>query len=254
MSEPMSPTPPPPGPPPAGGGGYQPPSVPGRPGLPWERSKDLNSLIATAKLLITSPGAAYAQAKEKGDYASPLIFAIVFWVIGAIFQAVWSLLRFGTGMGMLENMGDIPPEMQEMLRTWAAPAGAGSIVLGILLSPIIALVFLFIWSAIVHLVLKLVGGLNDSAAGFEGTLRGLSYSAVAQVAQVVPIVGPWICMIWSIVLQIIGLASLHRTSQGKAVMGVLIPIALCCVCIVLAIFVFAATIAAMIGGAAAGAN
>jgi hypothetical protein len=150
----------------------------------------------------------------------------------------------------MEQLGDLPPEMRDALSGLGGPPGPGSVVLGIIMAPILALVVLFIWSAIVHLVLNLIGGLKESTAGFEGTLRALSFSTVVQLATIVPFVGPFIAMIWGIVLQVLGLSSLHRTSQGKALAGVLIPIAVCCVCIIVVAVAFGAALAAAIAGAA----
>lgn len=249
MNEPYNPTPPPPGP--MGGPPTAPPpgGPPAHPGLPWERSKDMGSLVETVKLLVTSPGRAFAEAREKGDYGSPLLFALIFLVIGAIFQQLWNLL-FGASMfaGLAENMGDLPPEFRDALMQSAA-TGPVSLVIGIIVTPIVGILVLFIWSGLVHLVLQLVGGLQDSTAGFEGTFRSLAYSEVAYLSMIVPIVGQFIFLVWFIVLQVIGISTLHRTSQGKALAAVLIPFVLCCcIAVALAIF-FGAAIAAMVGAA-----
>jgi len=258
MSEPITPTPPPPGPPPGG----MPPAPPppggppaaGRPGLPWERGKDFASLLETAKLLITSPAEAYDQAKEKGDYGSPILFAVIFAVIGGIFSAFWQILQIGGAGSLMKQIPDLPPEMRDALSGAGGATGAAGAVFGIILAPVFAVIGLFIWSAIVHLVLNLLGALKDSSAGFEGTLRAASFASVVQLAYVVPVVGPIVAFVWSVILQVLGIASLHRTSQGKAVAGVLIPIAVCCVCVILAMVLFAGALAAAIGAAASGAN
>ena len=249
--EPMTPAPPPPGPP--AGGGYQPPAAPGRPGLPWDRGKDFNSLLETCKLIITAPGRAYAAVKEKGDYGSPLIFALVFIVVGAVAQVVWQLIGLGGSTAWMSRLGSMNPEMGEMMGEMAA-VSAGSAIGGLIGGIVGGVIGLFIISAIFHLCLQLVGGLKDSSAGFEGSFRVVSYAQVVQLAALVPFVGPLLGLVWGIILYVIGLASVHRTTQGKAVAAVLIPIAVCCICIILAVFVFAASIAAMIGGAAAGAG
>jgi hypothetical protein len=238
----------PPAPPPPGG----PPSH-DRPGLPWERGKDFNSLLETAKLIITSPATAYDQAKEKGDYGSPILFAVVFAVIGGVFSAFWQILDFGGSGSLLKSIPNLPPEMRDALAS-SGGAGAAGAVFGIILAPIFAIIGLFIWSAIVHLVLQLIGALNDSTAGFEGTLRSAAYASVAQLAYIVPVVGPLAGFVWSVILQVLGLASLHRTTQGKALAGVLIPVAICCVCIIVGVMMFAGAIMAALGAAAAGAN
>lgn len=251
MNQPLDPPSPPAGqppasPPPPGG-----PPAGGRPGLPWELAKDFNALLETAKLLITAPGQAFARAREKGDYASPLLFAVIFYVIGAIFQQFWQLL-FGPASWMryMNQMGDVPPEVREMLRGLGATPGPVALVFGVILAPIIGIIVLFVISAIVHLVLQLIGGLRESTAGFEGTFRVLSYGQIAQIATVVPIAGGLIAFVWGLVLYVLGLSSLHRCSQGQALAAVLIPLAVCCICVILAMVLFAGSIAAMLGAAA----
>ena len=79
--------------------------------------------------------------------------------------------------------------------------------------------------------LVIVGGLEKSTAGFEGTFRVVSYATIAQLANVIPIAGGLISLVWSLILAILGVQKLHDTPQGKAVLAVLIPAIFCCVCI-----------------------
>jgi hypothetical protein len=65
-------------------------------------------------------------------------------------------------------------------------------------------------------------------------------------------VGGLVTFIWSLVLQVLGFAAVHRTTQGRALAGVLIPIVFCCVCGALVAVFFGAMIAALIAGAAQG--
>lgn len=244
MSEPLYPTPPPPpGEPPAAPPPGGPPAA--RPGLPWDHRKDLGALVETVKLLVTSPGRAYAMAREKGDYGSPLLFAVIFFIVGGILNGLWQL-AFGPAP-WLEYMEQMPPEMREAM-AGASAGGPVSLVLGILLAPVIGIIALFIWSGIVHLVLQLLGGLRDSTAGFEGTFRAIAYSSVANVAYVVPLVGPILCALWTIVLDVIGLSTLHRTSKGKALAAVLIPVVVCCCILIAVIAMMGAAIGAALSG------
>ncbi len=45
----------------------------------------------------------------------------------------------------------------------------------------------------------------------------------------VPFCGSIIAMIWTAVLYVMGFSIAHRTTQGKALIAVLLPIILCCV-------------------------
>jgi hypothetical protein len=239
MNDPLLPPPAPPGTPPPGA----PPAAGGA--LPWEdrdRLGAVNAFVETVKLLVVAPQAAFARAKRRGDLFSPLAFAVVLGWIGVVLQSLWSL-AFGSSLFDL-----MPAELRSSPYFAFAGQTAGMLV-QIVLAPIFILIFLFIASAIVHLMLMLVGGTKSSEAGFEGTLRALAYSSVAQLASIVPFAGGLIAMIWSIVLETLGLADLHRTSTGKALAAVLLPLLLCCVCIV---FAFGSIIALIAGAAASG--
>lgn len=237
MSEPVST--PPIGSPPGGPPSTPPPGGPpaGRPGLPWERAKGLGELVETAKLLITSPGEAFQQARERGDYGSPLLFFLVFAVVGSIISAFWSLVMRGAGMGpsmsqMEEMMGDVPPEMRgwiEMAMQSAQPS-AGGLVLGILFQVVYFIILLFVLAVVIHLALSLFGGLRASGAGFEGTFRAVAYSSIAYLAYVIPVVGFLVALVWALVIQVIAFTRLHKSSQGVAVVGALSPYLLCCIC------------------------
>ena len=234
MSEPYAP---PTAPPPGGTPTY------GKPGLPWDREKTGNALVDTSKALVTGPGAAYEVMQEKGDYLSPILYAVIFGTLGGILGQIWNLL-FGAAY-----LQFLPPEMQEGFGAMAT-GGIGGTIVGIVLAPVIAVVVLFVSSAIYHLFLLLVGGTKDSTAGFEGTLRAVGYGQVCNLAAIVPIAGSFIAAIWGLVLYVIGLSRVHHTSTGKALLAVLLPIALCCVCIA----IIAATAGAGLMAAIAGAN
>ena len=241
MSEPGLSPPPPPPPPPGGGAG------PAGAGLPWEeraRHGVAPAFVETAKLFIVNPTEAFARAKRSGDLFSPISFAVVLGWIGVVFQSLWSL-ALGSSLTDL-----LPPQMREDGGFGAAFQAFG-LVAQIVLAPVFILIFLFIASGIVHLMLMLVGGTKASEAGFEGTLRALAYSSVSQLGSVVPFAGGLIAMVWAIVLETIGLATLHRTSYGKAVAAILLPLLLCCVCLV---FAFGSIVALIAGAAASGAG
>lgn len=238
MSEPIDTTgAPPPGPP---EGDRE------RPGNPWERRSELGTsrgFVEALKLFIVSPTEAFAQTRLVGDYGSPLLFAIVLGWVGVLVGKVWETLF---GMSVLSAF---PPEMREQLPFLVGGSTVG-LILTLVLAPIYILVALFIWSALLHLCLVLVGGLKESKAGFEGTFRVVSYSTVGQLGSFVPFLGGVITLVWSLVLGFIGITSLHKSSQGQAIVALLIPLALCCLCV----FFFVMAIGAGLMAAFAGAN
>jgi len=52
-------------------------------------------------------------------------------------------------------------------------------------------------------------------------------------------------MIWKLALVVIGAVALHKTTTGKAVVAVLIPLALCCICAAVAMMVVFGAIAGL---------
>jgi hypothetical protein len=92
-----------------------------------------------------------------------------------------------------------------------------------LVTPIFWVIWIFVSSAVMHLLLLIVrGGQN----GYEATLRVVSYSQAAQIWCLIPLVGGSIGWIWQLVVQIIGLKQIHQTSYLRVIMALLIPVAL----------------------------
>ena len=217
------------GPPPAGGAR-----------LPWEERDRLGlveALIQTIRLLVTDPSDAFSRLRPDSDLTSPILFGLILSWAGVLLSQMWQLMFGGLMRSMFSGM--------EGLERAFAPGVAWSI--GTLVVwPVIFVVFLFISAGILHLCLMIVGATSDSPSGFEGTLKVVSYSQVAGVASVVPLVGGFLFAIWALILEVIGSSLVHRTTVARALMGVLIPILVCCTCAIFAAVFFGAMIAAFI--------
>jgi hypothetical protein len=204
-----------------------PPPPPGPAGNAWERRAQLGfleGLVGGIKSFVTAPGQAFSETRRSGDLGSPLLYAIIVAVVTALVGQLWALL-FGTSI-----LAFLPADVQQMVPLWMLSQGAG-VMIGFVFMPIITVIWVFLWGAIMHVLLLLVGGLERSEAGFEGTLRVVCYSSTGNLAKLVPIVGDLISMIWMIVLAVIGLNRIHGTSEGKSIAVVLLPLLLCCVCV-----------------------
>ncbi|MEM1202773.1 MAG: YIP1 family protein [Acidobacteriota bacterium] len=221
---------------------YAPPSAPvggggggggvydggGKPPLPWDERSRLglvDALISTIKLFVTDPREAYSRLRSDGDYVGPMLFGgIIAWVMAIIGQ-IWSLLFSGVFGGIAGLGGDV--EGLGMLMG----GGIAQLLLMAVLMPFIYVIGVFISAGLYHLGLMIVGGLQNSQAGFEGTFRIVSYSYVGQLAQIVPILGTIVALIWQIVLIVFGHQEHHGVPQGKAVLAALLPLVLCCLCV-----------------------
>jgi hypothetical protein len=209
-------------------------------GNPWEQRAALgvlNGLVEALKLFVASPKQAFSQTLKRGDYGSPLLFAIVVGWIGMVIGRLWDLL-FGASI-----LSVLPSDLRGRIPFEAF--GAGGLVTSLIFAPVFIVIGLFLWSAMLHLSLVIVGGLERSEAGFEGSFRVVSYSWVAQLANLIPVIGDLAVIVWSLVLAVIGVREIHKTTEGKAVVAVLIPVALCCVCAGLAVLLIVSGLLAM---------
>lgn len=221
----MSSVPPPPPPP-----HVPPPAVSG--GLPWEtQALGPQPFLDTALLFIKDPAQAWRLTRETGDYVRPLLFGVIVGWVGLVFRALWGTI-FGAG---LTNM--LPAQYAGLTRM----GGGGSLIVQVILGPLFVACGLFIAAAIIHVSFMVVGALTSSKSQFEGTFRLLCYASVANAANVVPLLGGLVAGVWAAYLVVVGAQQLHKTTQGKALIGILLPTIVCCVCIAVgAIFAGAA--------------
>ncbi|MEO1085254.1 MAG: hypothetical protein AAFY88_13525, partial [Acidobacteriota bacterium] len=134
---------------------------------------------------------------------------------------------------------------------FGAAAGVGfmQVVVLAVIYPIIHVIFIFLWSGLHHLGLMIFSGLSRSSFGFEGTFKVVSYAMVAQLANIVPVIGPLLSLVALIVLAVIGFQQAHKASQGAAIGAALVPTVLCCLCGIVLAMVFGGAIAAAMAGA-----
>ncbi len=220
-------------------GTVPPPPPPPAQALPWEQPAypALEGLYETAKLIITAPSQAFARMSLTGSLGRPLLYAVIFGWIGIIAGQAYSIAFRGFFMNMFSAFPGVNRGMM-----FGMPVAFNVAIM--IVAPIFVLLGIFIWSAIVHLFLLLVGG---AQTGFASTVRVMCYAGTVQIVQVIPLCGGTIGAIWALVLEIIGLAIAHRTSQGKSALAVLLPLVLCCVCVAILVAAFGAAIATAIG-------
>ena len=202
--------------------------------IPWEDPSRPwpGALVDTARLMIVSPRPAFERVPPRGDVLRPVIYALLLGWVGLIFTAVWEL-TLGSAIRQMMPAGAMAgqdPAAARMLYVLMIPLGPLYVAVGLLLS-----------SAILHIALLLVGGAKN---GYVATLRAVCYTQTANVALVLPFCGSLLGFVGILVLEVIGLSVLHRIPTGKAILAVLIPIVLCCVCVTIIFGVFGAALMA----------
>ena len=210
------------------------PAPPSRP-IPWEdtdRSSAFERFFETVKGLASAPGPTFRSMPRTGGLAQPILYAVLVGWIGIAIGLFWSVLMQGMWMPFMD-LGD---EMG-----FAMGMSVVSTIGMAVIAPLFVIIGIFIGAAILHLMLLIVGGANH---GFETTVRVVCYAQTAQLANIIPMCGGLISVVWALVLYIVGIAEGQQTGHGKAALAVLLPGILCCAFMAMMFFVLMGVIAA----------
>jgi hypothetical protein len=226
--------PPPPSYPPAG---YPPPAYPPGGGhgtaplggqTPWERRNEIGfftALIETTKQVLSQPATFFRSMPVTGGLGDPLLYAVIIGYAGLIVSTIYDQVFRGVLMSSLSRMGG----NSDIERLASYLQGGAGLVVSLILGPVFLVIFLFITTGILHLILLALGG---AARGFEATLRVVAYSQAIAIFKIIPICGGPIAFVYMCVLCVIGFSEAHGISRGKAATAVLIPLFfVCCCCI-----------------------
>ena len=141
---------------------------------PWERRDRfgfLNGLYLTIKDVLLAPGRLFRAMPSEVGLVQPLLFAVVIGVASAFFAWMWSLAGSSFQMLVSDNLATVfrEPLLKFLL---------------FLFSPVIVAVLLFVETALVHLVLMVLGG---NRLGFEASFRVMAYTEATSILLLVPL-------------------------------------------------------------------
>lgn len=204
--------------------------------------------------LATSPTQFFREVPGPGGYASAVLFvSLSFLTIPLILGVIGAVI--GIPIALIVAAGSEGGSFASVI------GGVGIALLialiAVILMPILVAVGLFVGTCIQHLFVLLFAG--SERRGFGETFKIMAYAASpAAFVSWIPIVG-FFGSIWQIVLAVIGIKEVHRTSTARAVMAVLAPLIIVLL-LSLAVAVSAAILNASLsgstpaGGGAAGAS
>jgi hypothetical protein len=182
---------------------------------PWEQLEHYGvvpAFLNTVKNILARPGDFFDQLPPVTGKLRPLIFALVVGVLAMLAGVVWNY--FGLG-----------PNLSELGRTDGFQ-GLGSGAIGGLallgLSPIALMAFVFLDSALAHLLLGL---LRSASRPFEDTFRIICYAGAPWVLAALPVPYSYlipVVLIWHMTLQAIGLKKLHQVGYPQVLASVLV--------------------------------
>lgn len=182
---------------------------------PWEQLElygAVPSFLNTVKTILLKPGDFFDQLPPFSGKIRPLLFANVVCLASMIFGLIW--FRFGLG-----------PNLSDLGRTDGFQ-GLGAGMIGSLawlgLSPILVTAFVFLDSALGHLLLGL---LRSASKPFEETFRTVCYAGAPWMLTVLPVSWQYlipVVLIWHMTLQAIGLKKLHQAGYPQVLASVLV--------------------------------
>jgi hypothetical protein len=199
----------------------------GRTGPDWERREQLGlfpAIWGTAKAVATDPVSTFSRMRRQGGLSTPYWFYLITATVSLSVSYFYNLLFQNAVMStLLTRQNPNSPFANEFGQF--VGTGVGTLVL-IVLSPLIATVFLFIHSALIHVCLMICGGARQP---FETTFRTVCYAGGSLILfALIPFCGGTIAWVWTLVAECIGMAKAHEIPTGKAVLAVLMPLLFCC--------------------------
>jgi len=185
-----------------------------RKGAPWENRSELGlwqGIYETFKAVLFSPESLFKSLTFKGGIVEPLAFGTLVGSIGTMFGLFWQFLLWS---GLVLTYGE---------SIFGQFAVGVIFLIIVVVTPIFWIAWIFFSSGIMHLLLLIV---RSGRNGYEATFRVVSYSQATQIWSLIPFLGGTIAFIWQLIVQVIGLKHIHRTSYLRVIIAFLIPLAI----------------------------
>ncbi|XPV75273.1 MAG: YIP1 family protein [Desulfovibrio sp.] len=143
----------------------------------------------------------------------PYIYYTLMFQIAILFGIFWEMIGITDPLDSALTMGADPATLAEATNPM-------TYILSVLSAPAITAVSLLIASFFFQIGIKF---LAPSENMFEKTWRAYSYAAAPTILCIIPFAGTAIGSIWSFVLIVIGLKSIHKTTYLKTLIALIVP-------------------------------
>ena len=174
----------------------------------YDLSNPVGSFVEVVRRVVTRPAEFFSSIPRRGNFLSPLIFALVCIEISTILGGLLRLALRTQAAGGIRFEG-------------AGRYGFGAFVADIILAPVGGAIGLFVLAAIAHLFVMLFVG--DANSGYEFTFRVVSCVSVTSLVNWIPLIGGLVAL-YGLYLAVVGIREMHSTTTGRAALVVLVPI------------------------------
>ena len=200
-------------------------AAPGPSGGDYDLSNPVGSFTDVVRLVVARPAEFFSGIPRRGNYLSPLVFALICieisTILGGLLRLAWAA----------ETMGGV--RFQGVNYTF------GAFIADVILAPIGATIGLFIFAAIAHLLVMLFVG--NANSGYEATFRVVSYVSVTSLVNWIPLIGGLLAL-YGLYLAVVGIREMHATTTGRAALVVLLPIGVILLLVLILVVVAGAVI------------
>ena len=187
------------------------PLEPERTGPAWESRNGMGlarALLVTLQGSMLGPSQFFRTMRRDRGFLDPLVYAMIVGSLSIVLSVIWELALSTVRNPLLDAASS-----EQFFKVGPVLYG-----LTVILSPIVVTILVFISSAILHLVLLVLGGANH---GFQTSFRVVCYSQGAGVLNLVPFLGAFVGSVWNLVLLATGLRESHQAPAWKSVLAVL---------------------------------
>lgn len=176
--------------------------------VPWEdpRLGFAAGIRETWRESLFEPARFFGRIRDEGTVLRPLLYFLLVTVATSLAALVWE----AQGLTLAHMAGYVE----------AGGAAAAGPAVSFVLSPVIAVVIALVLTVTFHLGALMVA---PDRRGMGATARVVFYAAGPSVLAAVPILGPVVGAVWGLVLQVVGLREVHRTTIPRGVFMVFWP-------------------------------
>ena len=176
-------------------------------GREFDVSEPVDSFVETVRGVLLTPREFFSGISTSGSLKNPLIFGLVCLFVSAL---------LGRLVGLLNVLGSGPLTIDRPLGNFTQGLGVSEALIVALLilvvAPLLALLRLYIYSAIVHILVMIFVRNN---LPFEATLRTYCYASAVALLSWLPFVG-WLATLYGLYVLFMGLREVHGGNQEPA--------------------------------------
>lgn len=181
---------------------------------PWERRAELGlwrAIYLTFVSVLFSPSAFFRKITPGKGMTEPMAFGLLSGSLGFMFGLFWNFLLVS---GVIMSFSD--RFLEQVPLNWV-------FLFVLILSPVFVLMDMFIKAGVIHVLMLIF---RDGKGGFGGTFRTITYGQSTKVLSLIPFIGGVVGWFWNLIIVIVGLKEMHKTSRLKAATAVFVFIIL----------------------------